>query len=76
MLPAAGSLPAQLNRGPGTTLGQVEQLLTGQPVQDGVVLPPAWRHTLQEERAGTWQMESSCTGCNRMAVWRWLVRAC
>jgi hypothetical protein len=46
MLPAAGSLPAQLNMGAGTTLGQVQQLLTGQPAQDGVVLPPAWLQTL------------------------------
>jgi hypothetical protein len=57
MLPAAGSLPAQLNRGAGTTLGQVEQLLTGQPVQDGVELPTAWRHTLQDGSAGVWQMD-------------------
>ena len=57
MLPAAGSLPAQLNRGAGTTLGQVEQLLTGQPIQDGVVLPPAWRLKLQDGSAGSWQMD-------------------
>jgi hypothetical protein len=54
MLLAAGSLPVALNRGAGTTLGQVQQLLTGSPAQDGVVLPAAWQHTLRDGSTDTW----------------------
>jgi exonuclease III len=59
MLPAAGSLPSHLNQGPGTSVGQVLQVLTWQPARDGVVLPPAWQHTLQEGSTCAWQVDAT-----------------
>ena len=58
MLLAGGSLPANLNRGAGTALGQVQQLLTGSSAQDGVVLPSAWQNTLQEGSADIWHTDT------------------
>uniref|UniRef100_A0A383VI93 Uncharacterized protein n=1 Tax=Tetradesmus obliquus TaxID=3088 RepID=A0A383VI93_TETOB len=58
MLAAAGTLPAQLRHGAGTTLGQVQQQLTGQPQQDGLVLPPTWLRTLREGSTGAWQTDT------------------
>ncbi len=59
MIRAAGSLPSHLNQGAGTSVRQVQQALTGQPEQDGVVLPPAWQHTLQEGSTCPWQVDTS-----------------
>jgi hypothetical protein len=39
MLSAVGSLPDRMPKSAGTTLGQVQQQLTGQPAQDGIVMP-------------------------------------
>jgi hypothetical protein len=58
MLTAAGSLPAQLRLGAGTTLGQVQQQLSWQPATDQVVLPAAWQRILQQGDAGQWQADS------------------
>jgi hypothetical protein len=57
MLSAVGSLPAHMPKSAGATLGQVQQQLTGQPAQDGIVIPPAWLHTLQHGTASAWQVE-------------------
>ena len=58
MLSAVGSLPAHLTQGTGTTLGQVQQQLTGQPARDGIVLPQAWWHTLRQGTAAAWQTDT------------------
>ena len=58
LLSAAGSVPARLGRGAGMSVGQVQQLLTWQPLQDGIVLPPAWQRTLQEGSACEWLVDT------------------
>jgi isoaspartyl peptidase/L-asparaginase-like protein (Ntn-hydrolase superfamily) len=58
MLSAAGSIPAHLAQGAGTTLGQVQQQLTGQPARDGIVMPQVWWHSLQQDTTAAWQTDT------------------
>jgi hypothetical protein len=58
MLTAAGSIPAHLRQGLGTTVGQVLPALTMQPAVDQIVLPAAWRQTLQQQgSSNAWDVD-------------------
>jgi exonuclease III len=48
MLPTASSVPRPLPQQAGATVGEVLGSLSLQPGADPVVLPAAWRHTLQQ----------------------------
>ena len=59
------ALPSHMNAAAGLTLGQVAASLSFQPAVDGLVLPAAWQHTLQQQQQqqqqweGGWEVDSS-----------------
>ena len=64
MFTSARALPNSLQqRSAGVTLGQVAGSLSFQPAVDGLVLPAAWQHTLQQQQqqqqGSGWEVDSS-----------------
>jgi hypothetical protein len=64
MFTSVRALPSGLRpRAAGVTLGQVAASLSFQPAVDGLVLPAAWQHTLQQQQqqqvGGEWEVEDS-----------------